>query len=149
MAPVANKGSWLTTKVSVRIHIVYLWYIRPYGLVTLVQTASSHMAANIWQQVHKVMHPRRQVHGGKYIMWQQVYGGKYMAARSQGPSQQIQAASLGKKLSRPQHGGKHMAARSQGPSQQLQAASLGRKLSRLQPLATGSWQQGSNCWTIT
>ena len=86
MAPVTDKGTWQTAKVSVRIHIDYLWYTRPYGgwtaNVTLVQTASSHMAASIWQQVHGIMLPRRQVHGGKYMaasIWQQVHGGKYMA----------------------------------------------------------------------
>ena len=87
MAPVIDKGTWLTAKVGVRIHIDYLWYTRPYGGrtagVTLVQRASSHMAASIWQQVHRVTNPRRQVHGSKYMAastWRQVYGGKYMAA---------------------------------------------------------------------
>ena len=106
----------------------------------LLVTVSSRRQVHIWQQVHRVMHLRRQVHGGKHMVastWRQAYGGKYMAAS-------IWWQVHGGKYIRWQqvHGGKHMAARSQGPCQQIQAASLGRKLSRPQPLATGSWQQG-------
>ena len=92
MAPVImlspTKEYGLTAKVSVRIHMDYLWYARrPYGGwtagVTLVQTAS-HMAASIWQQVYGGKYMTASIScGSKYMaasIWQQVYGGKYMAA---------------------------------------------------------------------
>ena len=54
---------------------------------TLVQTANNHMAASTYMaaspQTGTVMHPRRQVIGGKYTAartWRQAYDGKYMAA---------------------------------------------------------------------
>ena len=71
MAPVTDKGTWLTAKVSVRIH-------GPMGVGLLVSLLSRRQVV-IWQQVHRVMHPRRQVYGMEASMymaastWQQVY----------------------------------------------------------------------------
>ena len=77
-ASVTDKGTWLTAKVSIRIQCPMRdWTAGD----TLVQTASSHMVASMYmQQVHRVMHPRRQVHGGKHMAANISCGSKYMAA---------------------------------------------------------------------